>query len=111
MAEGTKPSSNRCLAYVRDFFDVSLPRSGNLIWRTVPPWGPLETETVPPACRTMPNTVERPSPVPAPRGFVVKNGSKIRRFVSSDIPVPVSRTSRTKWLAEGGLPSVVAGVS
>ena len=42
-------------------------------------------------CCTMPYTVARPSPVPLPLSFVVKNGSKILDSVSESMPVPVSR--------------------
>ena len=34
---------------------------------------------------------ERPSPVPSPAGFVVKNGSNIFSFTSGGMPVPLSR--------------------
>jgi len=45
----------------------------------VPCPGSLSTEIVPPPlCFTIPKTVARPSPVPLPGSFVVKNGSKIR---------------------------------
>jgi len=40
----------------------------------------------------MPCTTDRPSPVPSPGGFVVKNGSKIRRSVARSMPHPVSLT-------------------
>ena len=36
---------------------------------------------VPPLCRTMPNTVASPRPVPLPGSLVVKNGSKMRALV------------------------------
>src|SRR5467141_1050876 len=48
---------------------------------------------LPPVCFTMPYTVERPRPVPRPAGFVVKKGSKIRDFVFSSMPHPVSVTA------------------
>ena len=51
------------------------------------------TSTVPPLCLTIPNTVERPSPVPLPISFVVKNGSKIFSMISGGMPSPVSSTS------------------
>ena len=47
----------------------------------------------PPLCFTMPYTVARPSPVPRPCSFVVKNGSKTRSFVSVSMPTPVSLTA------------------
>ncbi len=54
----------------------------------------LETAIVPCACCAIPKIVARPSPIPLPRGFVVKNGSKIRARVSGSIPQPVSLTDR-----------------
>ena len=42
----------------------------------------------------MPCTVARPSPVPSPDAFVVKNGSKMRGCVSRSMPMPVSVTVR-----------------
>src|SRR2546430_9033485 len=50
----------------------------------VPLPGSLSTSTEPPCCCTSPYTVARPSPVPLPSGFVVKNGSKMRRLVRSE---------------------------
>ena len=43
----------------------------------------------------MPYTVARPSPVPFPRSFVVKKGSKMRSRVAASMPVPVSETVTT----------------
>ena len=43
----------------------------------------------------MPYTVAKPSPVPMPTGFVVKNGSNARSRTSGVIPVLVSRTVST----------------
>jgi hypothetical protein len=40
-------------------------------------------------------TMSRPSPVPLPTGFVVKNGSKTRLFTSAGIPDPLSVTRTT----------------
>ena len=57
------------------------------------PWpGALLTSTWPPACRMIPYTVARPSPVPLPTPLVVKNGSNTRARTSSLIPCPVSDT-------------------
>ena len=39
--------------------------------------GSLSTVMEPFDCFTMPSTTERPSPVPSPTDFVVKNGSKL----------------------------------
>ena len=49
----------------------------------------------PPLWRTMPNTVDRPRPVPLPGALVVKNGSKTRLRVASSMPSPVSVTEST----------------
>jgi hypothetical protein len=43
------------------------------------------------------DAVARPRPVPRPRAFVVKNGSKMRRRVSSSMPQPVSATAMTTY--------------
>ena len=59
----------------------------------VPCPGSLYTQMVPPLCWTMPNTVDRPRPVPLPVPLVVKNGSKIWARVASSMPVPVSVTA------------------
>ena len=45
----------------------------------------------------MPKTVARPSPVPLPGSFVVKNGSKMRAKFSGAMPQPVSVTRRQTW--------------
>jgi hypothetical protein len=50
------------------------------------------TSTYPPWALTAPYTEERPRPVPPLRPLVVKKGSKMRRWVSGSIPIPVSRT-------------------
>jgi PAS domain S-box-containing protein len=55
--------------------------------------GALSTWMWPLLCCTIPNTVERPSPVPLPSSFVVKKGSKIRSRVAASMPVPVSVTA------------------
>src|SRR3989441_1131466 len=47
--------------------------------------------------------MERPSPVPRPCGFVVKNGSKILGRSSRLIPVPVSTNSSRISSARSGL--------
>src|SRR5512138_2830384 len=52
--------------------------------------------------------MERPSPVPCPSGFVVKNGSKIRFACSGRTPGPVSVTaSRTRPDAVGPTATVI----
>ena len=40
----------------------------------------------------------QPSPVPRPTGLVVKNGSKIRRRTSSDMPHPLSEKDQAHKL-------------
>ena len=60
----------------------------------VPTPGTLATVMCPSVCFTIPYTVESPSPVPLPLGFVVKNGSKICGSASASIPHPVSSTVR-----------------
>ena len=45
--------------------------------------------------------VERPRPVPLPTGFVVKNGSKMRRRTAAGIPGPLSRTLRPSRVVGG----------
>jgi hypothetical protein len=47
-------------------------------WNAAPRPGALSASRYPPLCRTIPYTMESPSPVPVPSGFVVKNGSKAR---------------------------------
>ena len=58
----------------------------------VPPPGSLLTSKCPPLWATRLLTVDRPSPVPRPGPFVVKNGWKALRSVNSSIPQPVSFT-------------------
>ena len=43
----------------------------------------------------MPSEIGRPSPVPSPRGLVVKNDSKMRGTASGGMPGPLSDTSTT----------------
>ena len=62
-------------------------------------WAPCgESASVisPPCSLTMLYVIERPRPVPAPTSFVVKNGSKIRDWISSAMPGPES--ARTIWI-------------
>ena len=47
----------------------------------------------PPDCFTIPYTVARPRPVPFPTSLVVKNGSKMRAWVTASMPIPVSDTA------------------
>ena len=52
--------------------------------------GRLSTVISPPSARTMPERIGSPSPVPMPRGLVVKNDSKMRGNTSAGIPGPLS---------------------
>src|SRR5262245_41882863 len=55
--------------------------------------GVVSTSIDPPCCLTMMSwLMDRPSPVPSPAGFVVKNGLNIFSFTSGGMPVPLSRT-------------------
>ena len=54
--------------------------------------GALSTAMCPPLCSTMPYTVDSPRPVPLPASLVVKNGSKMRAWVGTSMPTPVSLT-------------------
>ena len=58
----------------------------------LPAPGLLSTAIVPPMSRTIPETVDRPRPVPPEVDLVVKKGSKIWVLVASSIPTPSSRT-------------------
>ena len=74
----------------------SLSHFGKYTLKVVPWPGSLYTHTPPPLCFTMPNTVDRPRPVPLPCSFVLKNGSKMRARGAASIPTPVSvSASRT----------------
>src|SRR5450759_2193950 len=66
--------------------------SGNSTDTLVPLPAEDWAQICPPDCRTMPWTVARPSPVPLPTSFVVKNGSKARARMASSIPAPLSAT-------------------
>src|SRR5579884_125193 len=65
---------------------------GNKILNLVPTPGLLSQLISPPCSLMMLRHTERPSPVPSPTGFVVKNGSKIFSIFSGEIPQPVSAT-------------------
>ena len=58
----------------------------NVRRKVAPAPGALCTVSMPPCVWTMPKLTLRPSPVPAPSGFVVKNGSNIRFCTSTDMP-------------------------
>ena len=66
---------------------------GKYTRNVVPTPTSLSTMMSPPLCFTTPYTVARPRPVPLPSSLVVKKGSKMRDFVSSDMPQPVSESS------------------
>ena len=57
----------------------------------------------------MPKTIARPSPVPLPGPLVVKNGSKMRAFVASSMPVP-GVADRQEDVLAGADAGVRAGV-
>ena len=59
----------------------------------VPRPGSLSTRMSPPCRLTIEYAIESPSPEPA-SPLVEKNGSKMRRRISSDMPTPVSLTVR-----------------
>jgi hypothetical protein len=67
--------------------------AGRATRKSVPSFTLLSTEISPPAPGTMLRQMESPSPVPTPRGLVVKKGSEIRSSDSGGIPEPESRTS------------------
>jgi hypothetical protein len=56
--------------------------------------GVLSTSMWPWWAATIPRAIARPSPVPFPSGFVVKNASKICSRASDEIPTPVSLTEK-----------------
>ena len=66
---------------------------GRYTSKRLPLPGVESTQMKPPLCFTTPYTVASPSPVPFPCSFVVKNGSKMRAFVSGVMPWPVSVTA------------------
>ena len=57
---------------------------GSVITNVAPSPSVLSTVSVPPwPCVTMSYESDRPSPVPVPVGFVVKNGSKIFSWIAA----------------------------
>jgi hypothetical protein len=52
----------------------------------------FSARSVPPCCAAMPSDTDSPSPVPAPTGLVVKNGSNMRGRTSVGMPGPSSST-------------------
>src|SRR5579885_624959 len=79
-------------AYPFSFLPSLLLSIGNKILNLVPTPGSLSQLISPPCSLMMLRHTERPSPVPSPTGFVVKNGSKIFSIFSGEIPQPVSAT-------------------
>ena len=51
----------------------------------------------------MPWQTDRPRPVPAPTGLVVKNGSKMRARVAASMPAPVSVTDSKNARVDGSV--------
>ena len=83
--------SRRCLGAAVGAGRV--PGAAGRYTRNVDPCPSVDsTTTRPPACVTVPCTDARPSPVPSPISFVVKNGSKMFSSRSGAMPVPVSAT-------------------
>ena len=64
--------------------------TGNQSVNTVPFPTSLSTRILPPCRSTIPRLTDKPSPVPSPSFFVVKNGSKIRGKTAAGIPHPES---------------------
>src|SRR6202043_4075796 len=74
-----------------DLLADAAPR-GRKIRNSVNSPGLVSTSIDPPCCLTMISWLsERPSPVPSPAGFVVKNGLNICSLTSGGMPVPLSR--------------------
>src|SRR5215471_20605899 len=66
---------------------------GRVMRNTVNSPGFVSTSIDPPCCLTIMSwLIDRPSPVPSPAGFVVKNGLNIFSFTSGGMPEPLSRT-------------------
>jgi hypothetical protein len=77
---------------------LQLILDGRQMKKLVPQPGADSTLICPPLCVMIPWAMARPSPVPFPISFVVKNGSNILAMVSSSIPHPESvMTTRTIW--------------
>src|SRR5262245_59657241 len=65
---------------------------GRVMRNSVNSPGILSTSIDRPCCLTIMSwLIDKPSPVPSPAGFVVKNGLNILSFTSGAIPVPLSR--------------------
>src|SRR3954466_11697647 len=77
--------------------DVCSAVLGRYTLKTVPASNVLSTDTAPPFCLTMPYTVARPSPVPLPVPFVVKNGSNTCGGTSGGMPQPVCVTDNMTY--------------
>src|SRR5439155_20541777 len=69
---------------------VSAEARGRWMRNVAPSPCGLTTEIVPPCSLMIPYVMDKPSPVPFPTSLVVKNGSKIRRSTSGEIPSPGS---------------------
>ena len=73
-----------------DFASRGAPGSSTV---NVAPAPGLDSRVMRPPCSvTMPWQIESPSPVPSPSDLVVKNGSKTRAAISSEMPGPSSAT-------------------
>src|SRR5438105_1775714 len=99
---GSAPSYNEAHGSLGDGtpFDLHLAaavagdaRAGSTTVKRVPRPGSLATSIDPPSARTTVWQIESPSPVPAPMGRVVKNGSNTRGSSAAGMPGPLSSTS------------------
>ena len=77
-----------------DFGSMSAGAAGKVTRNVVAP-GAESNSIRPPSSVTMRWHIARPTPVPEPTGFVVKNGSKTRPATWRGMPPPVSLTSTT----------------
>src|SRR5687768_1283207 len=77
-------------------------RAGRKILNAAPPSRARSTQTMPPASSTVRATIARPSPVPFPGSFVVKNGSNTRSRSASATPGPSSATKSSAPSVPGG---------
>src|SRR5204863_6269212 len=60
--------------------------TGTAMRAVVPPRSTLSKVTAPPSRSTIVRARKRPSPMPLPAGFVVKNGSPMRASTSGGMP-------------------------
>ena len=82
---GTEASATNC-AYAAE----RCPPTGIASSKMEPPESELTSLNLPPWFATKVEEMARPNPIPP--GFVVKNGSNMRSWFSTDIPGPESAT-------------------